>query len=108
MQSDTLQEKLESLRRCIARLESKKPKSLEALEGDIDLQDIIAINLERAIQLCVDSASIIISNADAKAPQTMADCFRQLSETQELDPMLAERLGRVTQTEPSLSLVWTY
>jgi uncharacterized protein YutE (UPF0331/DUF86 family) len=92
MVNDTLQEKLESLRRCIARLESKKPKTLEELENNIDLQDIIAINLERAIQLCVDSASIIISQNDDKSPQTMSDCFRCLAETQELEATLAERL----------------
>ena len=56
--------KLESLRRCLDRITSKKPGTLDQLLGDIDLQDILALNLERSIQLCVDIANHILSALD--------------------------------------------
>ena len=46
-----ISEKLESLRRCLARLKAKCPDTPEALQGDLDAQDIVSLNLTRAIQL---------------------------------------------------------
>ena len=43
--------KLDALARCLARIESKSPFTLERLRSDADLQDIISVNLERAIQM---------------------------------------------------------
>jgi len=52
-----LSEKLESLRRCVARIETKRVASAGALARDVDAQDIVALNLTRAVQLCVDIAA---------------------------------------------------
>ena len=41
--------KLDSPARCIHRIESKRPASVEDLVADIDLQDILSVNLERAV-----------------------------------------------------------
>ena len=64
MNSVVIASKLESLRRCLARITSKKPESLDQLLEDIDMQDILALNLERSIQLCVDIANHILSALD--------------------------------------------
>ena len=61
MNSVVIASKLESLRRCLDRIKSKKPKSLDQLLEDIDMQDILALNLERSIQLCVDIANQCLS-----------------------------------------------
>ena len=42
MNSIIIKIKLESLRRCLERIESKKPDTLDDLLQDIDVQDIIA------------------------------------------------------------------
>lgn len=52
-----LAEKLEALRRCVRRVEARRTKTVEALQGDPDRQDILALNLTRAVQLCVDMAA---------------------------------------------------
>ena len=49
MNSLVIVSKLESLRRCLDRITSKKPESLDQLLEDIDMQDILALNLERSI-----------------------------------------------------------
>ncbi len=59
MKREIIDLKFDSLRRCLERIESKKPFQLEDLESNFDLQDIVSINLERAVQNSVDIASII-------------------------------------------------
>ena len=54
-----LTEKLESLRRCLQRIEAKTPGDVESLRGDPDLQDIVVLNLTRAVQVCVDIGSLV-------------------------------------------------
>lgn len=43
--------KLETLRHCIKRIEDKKPVDVNHLIQDPDLQDILVLNLTRAVQL---------------------------------------------------------
>ena len=43
-----LAEKLESLRRAVARIEQRRVDSADTLASDVDAQDILALNLTRA------------------------------------------------------------
>lgn len=79
MDNDVILNKLESLRRCIVRVEDKTPDTLAELIGDIDLQDIIVLNLERAVQLSVDIGLHIISDLDVPVPDSMSATFRSLA-----------------------------
>lgn len=86
MDEQLIAQKLESLRRCIQRVESRLPKDLETLQADIDVQDIIALNLTRAIQMCVDIASHwLAEHADATAPKTMGQTFEALADSGSLN-----------------------
>ena len=80
MNSIVIKTKLESLRNCVDRIESKKPETLDDLLQDIDVQDIIALNLERSVQLCVDIANHILSSLDDSPAMSMAESFERLSE----------------------------
>ena len=73
-----LAQKLESLRRCIQRVEEKTPSNVDQLIQDPDVQDILVLNLTRAVQLCVDIGSHVISESDELAPTTMGDVFSTL------------------------------
>lgn len=94
MDIDLILAKIESLRKCISRIEQKRPDSPDKLNSDIDLQDIISVNLERAVQQCVDIASIIISDTEAAPPPTMSSSFTALAENRIIDITLAERLSK--------------
>lgn len=78
MDALVLTQKIESLRRCIKRVEEKTPDSFESLIEDADLQDILVLNLTRAVQLCVDIGSHIISQSNESAPATMGEVFSAL------------------------------
>ena len=84
--------KLDSIARCIERIESKQPFSVQKLESDFDLQDIISVNLERAIQQAVDVATMILSRGAYPTPGNMADCFPLLEKTGWIDSTVAERM----------------
>lgn len=92
MDEDVVLNKLESLRRCIGRVESKTPDSVSLLKADLDLQDIIALNLERAVQTCVDIALHIISDLEVAVPDSMAGAFETLHNAECLDAETADRM----------------
>lgn len=94
MAREIIEAKLESLRRCVKRIEDKRPGSVAHLKADHDLQDIISLNLMRAVQLCVDIAAHIIAESNSDIPTTMAESFDALQSLNVLPPELAMRMKR--------------
>jgi uncharacterized protein YutE (UPF0331/DUF86 family) len=84
--------KLESLRRCVARVEAHCPATVAELAKDIDAQDIIALNLSRAVQLCVDLALHRLSTTGQTTPGTMGAAFDQLAQIGTINSDLAQRM----------------
>lgn len=87
-----VEEKLESLRRCIARVEAKRADSAAELATDVDRQDIISLILTRAVQLSVDLALDALSSTGAAAPHTMGGAFDALAEREVIPAPLRDRL----------------
>jgi len=94
MDRDVVLMKLESLRRCVKRIQDKTPTSYKELVDDYDLQDIITLNLERSVQQCVDIGLHIISDLEIPAPETMAQTFRVLERANCLSHDVAERMAK--------------
>jgi uncharacterized protein YutE (UPF0331/DUF86 family) len=78
MDREVITEKLEALRYCISRLSGKCPDQVATLSRDPDLQDIVAMNLARSVQLCVDIAVHIVAESQLPVPNTMAEAFDDL------------------------------
>ena len=89
-----LERKLESLRRCLVRVRSKCPASLPELLGDVDAQDVLVLNLSRAVQLCVDMAAHLLSELELPPPNTMGETFTRLAEASVIDATLAQAMRR--------------
>lgn len=94
MDKDVIKSKIESLIRCINRINEKKPESVEILRKDLDIQDIISINIERAVQLSVDIGSHILADYDVQTPKTMSNIFVMLAEKEIVDNVLANKLAK--------------
>ncbi len=92
MDIEVIEQKLESLRRCLQRVEEKCPASADILARDFDSQDILALNLSRAVQLCVDIGAHIIANQRVSPPTTMGQTFDTLAELGIMQPELAARM----------------
>ncbi|MEK6790023.1 MAG: DUF86 domain-containing protein [Pseudomonadota bacterium] len=86
--------KLESLQRCLARIEMRCPTSLPALIEDIDAQDVMVLNLSRAVQLCVDMALSVLAARQYPSPDTMGKAFDALAELNIISAELALRLRK--------------
>ena len=94
MDREIVEEKLESLRRCIQRVSEKCPPTVEALFLDIDLQDILVLNLSRAVQLCVDIASHLIADLEIAPPETMGYAVDAIANAGIIESNLAARLKK--------------
>lgn len=92
MDRDVVMSKLENLRRCIQRVQDKTPASLDALLKDYDLQDIIVLNLERAVQSCVDIGLHLISELEIPVPDNMGQTFVALRRAGYLSDVVADRM----------------
>jgi len=67
-------------------VEEKTPSSVEQLIQDADVQDILVLNLTRAVQLCVDIGSHVISESNELPPATMGDVFSTLETLGAISP----------------------
>ncbi len=67
--------KLINLKNCVERIENKKPFTIQQLTSDFDLQDVVSLNMQRAIQICVDIAALIIAESNNRPPETMSSSF---------------------------------
>lgn len=94
MDRAVIEQKLEALRRCLQRIEKKRPATVETLQADEDVQDILTLNLTRAVQLCVDIGMHIIADLESTAPATMGETFDVLSQTGVLDRDLADQMKK--------------
>jgi uncharacterized protein YutE (UPF0331/DUF86 family) len=97
-----IEQKLESLRRAVARIRDKCPLYAVSLSGNYDAQDILTLNLTRAVQLCVDIGAHIIAATDTPAPDTMGGTFDLLLESGVIDADLALRMKKRSVSETLL------
>jgi len=95
MDREVIEQKLESLRRCLKRVAQKCPTDPQTLARDVDLQDIITLNLTRAVQLSVDIGTHLITCLDnLPPPETMGKTFDLLAQAGIIREDLALRLKK--------------
>jgi uncharacterized protein YutE (UPF0331/DUF86 family) len=94
MDREVIEQKLESLRHCLQRIEIKCPADAQTLATDADLQDIVALNLSRAVQVCVDIGAHLISGMEVPPPDTMGQTFDLLARAGVLTDALASSLKK--------------
>ncbi len=71
--------KIESIEKCLERIEQKLRKDDFTLE-DYDTQDIIVLNLQRACQQSIDLAMFIVAEMGLGMPRDSGDAFEKLFE----------------------------
>jgi uncharacterized protein YutE (UPF0331/DUF86 family) len=94
MDREVIEQKLESLRRCLQRIAEKCPSDPEKLSRDPDLQDIVTLNLTRAVQLCVDLGAHLIADLNVSPPDTMGQTFDALAAAGIIPQLLAQQLKK--------------
>lgn len=74
---DVLVEKTNSIQNCLKRIHDTVQGDLGRLDL-LDIQDIVTLNLQRAIQLIIDMASYVVSSERLGIPQSLKDVFQIL------------------------------
>ena len=88
-------QKLDSLARCLVRIEENAPKTVAELESDIDRQDILILNLERLVQVSVDAGiAVLLEKGWSPIPDTMGAVFATLAARKTITSDLAEKLKK--------------
>lgn len=89
---DVVLAKLTTIERCLARIQEVRHRS-ELLP--LDVADLTALNLQRAVQAAIDLGSHIVVAEGYGLPSVAGDAFFLLAERGVLDADLAERLRRM-------------
>ncbi len=78
MDQDVARNKLTSLDRCLTRINNRLPATAALLATDADAQDIVSVNLQRAVQLCAHLCLMLVANQGLVNPADMAEGFQRL------------------------------
>ena len=93
MDIDVIKAKLVSLQRCMQRIREKTPGTSQQLATDFDLQDILILNLQRAVQISTDIATTILAESSS-VPSSMAEAFLLLHRQGVLSEGVARKLAK--------------
>jgi uncharacterized protein YutE (UPF0331/DUF86 family) len=86
--------KLEALRHSLRRVRERRPADATLLATDEDAQDVLVLNLSRAVQLCVDIAAHLLAESKQPVPSTMGETFTRLAASGAIPADLAAKLRR--------------
>jgi uncharacterized protein YutE (UPF0331/DUF86 family) len=92
---DVVIAKIASIQKCLKRIEevtSLDPASLD----NIDKQDIFILNLQRAVQACIDLATHIVASGSLGMPETVRENFEILKDSDVIDADLALKMEKMT------------
>lgn len=91
---DVLIEKINNIQNCLARIHDTIKGDVNRLEN-LDAQDIVTLNLQRAVQLVVDIATHIVSTENLGVPQSLKDVFVILEKNKILDSNLSLKMQKM-------------
>lgn len=89
-----LEKKIDSILRCLNRIHDRLPESETLFLKDYDAQDVVILNLTRAVQLSVDIAAHILSTTNQPVPATMTETFVSLERINIITPEIADKMKR--------------
>jgi uncharacterized protein YutE (UPF0331/DUF86 family) len=91
---DVVLAKLDIVERCLGRIEEVRGGRRPELHP-VDVDDITALNLQRAIQAAIDLAAHVVASRSYGLPASTAEVFTLLERQGLLEPGLADRLRRM-------------
>lgn len=90
---DIVRSRLARLQYHLARIDERCPGTLDELMSSADARDIVAHNLEKSIQVCIDICTHICA-AHGRSTQTAVESFGVMVDLGLLDGGLSGRLGK--------------
>lgn len=94
MNDDIVLSKLTTIERCLRRVEKTYQGDPARLE-DLDVQDVIVLNLQRACEASIDLAMHVVAVKRLGVPNDARDAFEILRQAELLDAELSTRLKKM-------------
>jgi uncharacterized protein YutE (UPF0331/DUF86 family) len=91
---DVLYQKINSIQNCLKRIHDTVGNDLSRLQN-LDVQDIVVLNLQRAIQLVIDMGAYVIAAKQLGIPQSLKDIFLILEKNKFLNHHLSQSLQKM-------------
>lgn len=92
MADDVLINKAQTIERCVKRIRDVYSQNSQAFEKDLNLQDVVILNLQRACEAAIDMAAHVVRTKRLGVPQTSRDFFDLLTQHQFLSEELNRRM----------------
>lgn len=86
--------KIATIDHCLQRIADVRGERRATLRP-IDVEDIVLLNLQRAVQAAIDLASHVVATEDFGLAAAVAENFTLLEQQGVIDPPLAERLRKM-------------
>lgn len=91
---DVVYEKIGQIQACLRRIQLRTQGNPDTVR-DIDTQDIFVLNLQRAVQSCIDLAAHIIADEGLGLPSELKENFALLERAHIITPHLSDRLQKM-------------
>ena len=89
-----LEKKIDSILRCLKRIDERLPSQETKFLLDYDAQDVVVLNITRAVQLSVDIATHILATTNQVVPTTMSDAFERLYQQGRISKRILEKMKK--------------
>lgn len=91
---DIILEKVKNIQNCLRRIHEKTGDDPSTL-FDMDVQDIFVLNLQRAVQSCIDLAAHVVSDEGLGLPSDLKENFTLLETANILSSELSTKLQKM-------------
>lgn len=91
---DILIEKTNSIQNCLKRIRDVLKGDLTRII-DLDVQDVVILNLQRAVQLTIDMASYIVSVERLGTPKSLKDLFQILEQNKTIKHEISVKMQKM-------------
>lgn len=91
---ELIQQKIHNIQNCLNSIKQYTNLDPSKLEDQM-IQDAVIINLERAIQACIDMASHIVSRKALGVPSSMKENFTLLGKNRIIELNIANKLEKM-------------
>lgn len=88
---DVVLEKINRIQNCMQRIYKTVEGDLSRLDG-YDVQDIVTLNLQRAVQLTIDLAAHVVRSDSLGMPRSLKENFQLLYQNGMIDKALKEKM----------------
>ena len=93
-EKDVVLAKISIIKNCLKRIKEVTKLQPDALES-FDVQDIFILNLQRAIQACIDISNAIIAARGYRLPNSYRIGFEVLNENKWIDMQICNKMQKL-------------